>query len=337
MKQLSCINPGTFSYIDTPMPLWKAGHTLLKIRQIGVCGTDIHAFEGTQPYFNYPRVLGHEVSAEIVETAAQGFRRGDRVTIVPYLSCGSCIACRNGKPNCCTDIKVCGVHVDGALSTHFLVPDAYLVAGNGFSDDELALVEPLAIGAHGVRRASISPGEYVLVVGAGPIGLGTMEMARIAGAEIIAMDVNPKRLEFCRDKLSIAHTIDGRDDKVLEQLSELTNGDMPTVIIDCTGNQYAINQSFSYLSHGGRYVLIGLQKNAILVNHPEFHKREATLMSSRNATVADFEHVLTCLREKRIVPDLYVTDKIPFEEIADFFPNLLDPQSKTIKAMITFS
>ncbi len=333
MKTLVCTSPHHFEYTDTEKPFIQPGHTLLKIQRIGVCGTDLHAFEGTQPYFNYPRILGHELAAIIEETNAPGFKKGDAVTIIPYFNCGNCIACRKGKPNCCVSMKVCGVHVDGGMREFLLVPDSSLVSGEGLSLDELALVEPLAIGAHAVRRAAVEKDEFVLVVGAGPIGLGTMEFARIAGAEVIAMDVQESRLDFCRTKLNIPHTINAKGD-VMAELQRITNGDMPTVVIDATGNLKAITNAFQYLAHGGRYVLVGLQKEEISFSHPEFHKRESTLMSSRNATRADFGHVLACMRKKLVDPATYITHRVGFEEVKGNFDSWLDPKNGVIKAMI---
>ena len=190
MKALVCTTPGAFAYNDITEPVVPANHTLLQIKRIGICGTDLHAYEGTQPFFSYPRILGHELAAGIVNTSNNDFSSNEAVTFIPYFNCGSCIACRMGKPNCCTSIKVCGVHIDGGMVEYLAVPSYSLVHGDGLSYDELALVEPLAIGAHGIRRAAVMPGEYVLVVGAGPIGLGTMEFARIASGKVIAMDIN---------------------------------------------------------------------------------------------------------------------------------------------------
>jgi threonine dehydrogenase-like Zn-dependent dehydrogenase len=230
-------------------------------------------------------------------------------------------------------MKVCGVHVDGGMREFLLVPDISLVSGEGLSLDELALVEPLAIGAHAVRRAAVEKDEFVLVVGAGPIGLGTMEFARIAGGKVIAMDVQESRLDFCRTKLNIPHTINAKND-VMAELQRITDGDMPTVVIDATGNLKAVMNAFQFLAHGGRYVLVGLQKEEISFSHPEFHKRESTLMSSRNATRADFEHVLTCLRKKLVDPATYITHRVSFEEVKDNFNSWLDPKNGVIKAMI---
>jgi len=335
MTALVCTQPGSFEYKTFSKPSLEKGHALLKIKRIGVCGTDLHAYEGTQPYFNYPRILGHELAAEIaaIEDNAD-FAVGDAVTIIPYFNCGNCIACNNGKPNCCVQMKVCGVHVDGGMTEYLSVPLSHLLHSNGLSLDELALVEPLAIGAHGIRRANVKPGEFVLVIGAGPIGLGTMEFARIAGAHVIAMDINEQRLFFCEKKLSVSHTINVAADNVTEKLQQITNGNMPTVVIDATGNLKAINNAFQYLAHGGRYVLIGLQKGDISFSHPEFHKREATLMSSRNATREDFDHVIENIKNKKIDVAAYITHRTKFEQVKEEFSSWLDPANAVIKAMI---
>ncbi|MCE7070171.1 zinc-binding alcohol dehydrogenase family protein [Dyadobacter sp. CY327] len=336
MEVLVCTTPGEFAYQQAEKPALTPGNTIIKIKRIGICGTDLHAFEGTQPFFNYPRILGHELAGEIVETdGAPGFSVGEAVTFIPYFNCGKCIACRNNKPNCCTSIRVSGVHIDGGMSEYLSVPSYSLVHGNGLSFDELALVEMLSIGAHGIRRANVQPNETVLVVGAGPIGLGTMEFARIAGANVIALDINDGRLAFCREKLGVAHTINALNGNVLEKLAEITNGDMPTVIVDATGNLRAINTAFSYLAHGGRYVLVGLQKGDISFTHPEFHKREATLMSSRNATRADFEHVISSMKNGFIDPTTYITHRVAFGQVKDEFEGWLDPANGVIKAMVS--
>lgn len=335
MKTLVCTTPGTFEYTTGEKPVLTPGNAIIKIKRIGICGTDLHAFEGTQPFFSYPRILGHELSGELMEfDGADGFVKGEAVTFIPYFNCGVCIACRSAKPNCCTNIKVCGVHTDGGMVEYLSVPSHTLIHGEGLSFEELALVEPLAIGAHGVRRADIQKGEFVLVIGAGPIGLGTMEFARIAGAQVIALDINDLRLAFCKDKLKVPHVVNALSADVLEQLKEITGGDMPTVVIDATGSLKAINNAFQYMAHGARFVLIGLQKENISFSHPEFHKREATLMSSRNATRADFEQVISCIEKGLIKPLSYLTHRIAFDQVIYEFPRLLTIEQGLIKAMI---
>lgn len=329
-----CVTPRKFAYQQAIKPVLTPGQAILKIRRIGICGTDLHAFEGTQPFFNYPRILGHELAGDLVEAdGAPDFLPGEAVTFIPYFNCGHCIACRSGKPNCCAQLQTLGVHIDGGMVEYLSVPAYSLVHGDGLSHDELALVEPLAIGAHGVRRAAIQPGEHVLVVGAGPIGLGTMEFARIAGGIVIALDINMGRLDFCRNKLGVHHTINAQSPDVFAQLAAITNGDMPTVIIDATGSLRAINTAFGYMAHGGRYVLVGLQKGDISVSHPEFHKREATLMSSRNATRADFEHVIASMKAGLVEPTNYITHRVRFDQIEADFESWLNPDTGVIKAM----
>jgi 2-desacetyl-2-hydroxyethyl bacteriochlorophyllide A dehydrogenase len=336
MKNLTCTTPGKFEYGTVEMPILTSGNAIVKIKRIGICGTDLHAFEGTQPYFSYPRVLGHELSGELVAIdGAIGFEIGEAVTFIPYFNCGECIACRENKPNCCVKMRVCGVHIDGGMAEYISVPADKLLHGEGLSFDELALVEPLAIGAHGVRRADVKAGEFVLVIGAGPIGLGTMEFARIAGANVIAMDINDDRLAFCKAQLNVPHTINALSPNVNELLAAITNGDMPTVVIDATGNQRAINNAFQYMAHGARFVLIGLQKGELSFSHPEFHKREATLMSSRNATRLDFEHVIESMKAGLVKPTTYITHQVKFEAVADHFASWLDPKNGVIKAMVS--
>jgi len=335
MNSLVCVTPGSFEYIPREKPILVKDSAIIKIKRIGICGTDLHAFRGTQPYFSYPRILGHELSGELIEfDNAPGFSAGEKVTFIPYFNCGGCIACRAGKPNCCVNIQVCGVHIDGGMVEYLRVPSNSLVHSSGLSYDELVLIEPLAIGAHGVNRAEIKQGEYVLVTGAGPIGLGTMEFARIAGGKVIAMDVDDGRLQFCKNRLNIEYTINPKTENAMEQLRTITNGDMPTVVIDATGNLAAINNGINYLAHGGRYVLIGLQKEAFSFSHPEFHKRESTLLSSRNATRDDFDFVIDCLKKGLIDAKNYITHRAGFNQVKDEFEKWLDPANGVIKAMV---
>ncbi len=337
MKTLVCTTPGQFDYRVGTKPALTPNHAILRIRRIGICGTDLHAFEGTQPFFTYPRILGHELAGEIVEideAAAPDFKPGEVVTFIPYFNCGHCVACRAGKTNCCLSLQVSGIHMDGGMVEYLSVPTYALVHGNGLSVDELALVEPLAIGAHGVRRADVQPGEWVLVVGAGPIGLGIMAFAHIAGGNVIALDVNESRLAFCRNKLHVGHTVLATDPDVVEQLAAITGGDMPTVVIDATGSQRAINYAFQYMAHGARYVLVGLQKGDVSFSHPDFHKREGTLMSSRNATRPDFEHVIAAIKRGDIKPETFITHRVAFGQVRDDFAGWLDPANGVIKAMV---
>ena len=334
MKTLICQKPGSLRLEDRPFPVPGPGEVLLRVRRVGVCGTDLHAFEGTQPYFSYPRILGHELGCEVADANGhEGLRDGDAVTVIPYIHCGHCGACLKGRPNCCVSLSVLGVHADGGMQEYMAVPASAVVYGDGLGLDVLALVEPLAIGAHGVRRAAIGPGEDVLVIGAGPIGMGLMCFARMQGARVIAMDVNSGRLEACR-ALGVECRIHSGTEASEEAVREITGGRMPDVVIDATGNLSAINHAFGLLSHAGRYVLVGLQKGDIQFSHPAFHKREATLMSSRNATAADFHTVMGRFHDGSLSADDFLTHRASLQETAALFPTWQDPATGVVKALI---
>jgi 2-desacetyl-2-hydroxyethyl bacteriochlorophyllide A dehydrogenase len=301
---------------EAKLPLRKPGFSLLKVRAIGICGTDIHAFAGNQPFFQYPRILGHELALEVVES--DRFTAGELVTIIPYFNCQQCDACAQGKPNCCENMQVFGVHTDGGMREYIAVEDRYILPGNGLTSDELAMVEPLSIAAHGVRRGKIQAGEKVLVMGAGPIGLFTILLAKIQGADVEVTEPNAVRLAFCEQNLGVAST---------SQTSYQT-------VIDATGNKAAIESGFAKIAHGGQYILIGLQKEAISFIHPEFHKREATLMSSRNATIADFTYVMDLLITKQIDVKPFVTHRLNWSNVGEEFETIHDPARKIVKAII---
>ena len=334
MKALICKEPGIFEYQELAEPKLEPGYSILSVKRVGVCGTDIHAFAGNQPFFEYPRILGHELAASILETTDPNFEVGELVTLIPYFNCGDCVACNQGKGNCCVRIKVYGVHIDGGMRQRIAVPNEYLIKAPGLNLDALALVEPLSIGQHAVVRSGLKEGEFALVVGAGPIGLGLMEMAKLAGAKVIAMDVNESRLGICQQNFGMEHTINPAKEDALERLKEITNGNMPNVVFDASGSLKAINQAFQFLAHTGRYVLVGLQKEYISFSHPEFHKREATLMSSRNASKQDFAQVISYLQTGQVNPANYISHRFDFEVIAEEFLQISQPENACIKAII---
>jgi 2-desacetyl-2-hydroxyethyl bacteriochlorophyllide A dehydrogenase len=335
MDAFVCTRPGHIEYRDIALPGLHSGQAVIKIRRIGICGTDIHALQGNQPYFQYPRILGHELAADFVEAdGASDFVPGEPLTIIPYFNCGHCQPCLSGRPNCCISLKVSGVHQDGGMAEFFSVPIHALLHAEGLSYDELALVEPLAIGAHGIRRSEIREGEFILIMGAGPIGIACIEFAVMAGARVIVLELQPERLNFCRQFEGLEMVFDGREGHLLEKIAELTRGNMPEVVLDATGNLQAIKNGFEFMAHGGKYVLVGLQKDNISFSHPEFHKREATLMSSRNATKQDFLRVMEAIRNKKIQPLRMINHICEFKNIARDFRDWLDPQKGIIKAMV---
>ncbi|MBW1697085.1 MAG: zinc-binding alcohol dehydrogenase family protein [Deltaproteobacteria bacterium] len=335
MKVAVCQKPYEIRVEDLDRPVVASNEALLRIRRIGICGSDLHAFRGEQPYFTYPRILGHEL-AGMIESAPlgdHGLRKGDPVAVVPYLECGRCIACRAGKTNCCVALNVLGVHSDGGMKEYISIPADHLVRADGLDWDQIALVECLAIGAHAVRRANIHPSEYALVIGTGPIGMGVLQFARVAGARLIAMDISDCRLEFCKTELGIDQTIPAGDNVVAE-LKKITRGDFPTVVFDATGSVESMGRALGYLSHGGRLIYVGLVKGDISINDPEFHKRETTLLASRNATREDFVRVIEALQAGEVTTSGFVTHRAPLEALEEHFESWARPGSGVIKAMV---
>ncbi len=338
MKSIVLDEPEQFSLTEIPPPSCQpsTNEALVRVRRVGICGTDLHAFKGEQPFFNYPRVLGHELGVEIVSVGEnrEGLRAGDRCAVEPYLNCGECLACRQGKTNCCEKLQVLGVHTDGGMRELITVLTNKLHKSETLSLDQLALVEPLCIGAHAVSRAQIETGESALVVGVGPIGLAVMLAAQLAGANVIVMDVNEERLRFAREHFRATAAIKAGDG-VVERLKEITGGDLPTVVFDATGNQQAMNASFNLPAHGGRLVFVGLFQGNLTLHDPEAHRRELTVLFSRNATGADFKRLIGLLEAEAIDIEPWITHRVSFgEEVIGQFPLWLNPQSRFIKAVI---
>lgn len=338
MKAIVCEKPGHFRYDERLMPTAAPGEALLQIRRIGICGTDIHAFGGRQPFFSYPRVLGHELAAEIVALGDgdTDLEAGDSVTVIPYLECGICFACRSGKPNCCTSLQVIGVHRDGGMQEFFTMPVDHLFKAPGLSYDDLALVECMAIGAHAVRRAGVKSGEEVLVVGAGPIGFGIMQFARIAGARVIVLDLDDNRLDFTRRYAGIDVIVKGGSDDIVHKIAEITGGNGASVVFDATGSPQSMMQAFDYVAHGGRYVLVSVVQAQISFFDPNFHKREMSLISSRNATRDDFLWVTQCLADKRFDLSPLITHRCDFDSLVEEFTHWTSSGSGLVKGMVKF-
>ena len=334
MRCLVCERPGALRLNERPRPKPGAGEVLVRIRRAGVCGTDLHIFEGTHPFLEYPRVIGHELAGEVAEIG-EGCSTaiGLRVFVIPYLSCGTCVACRRGKTNCCQRIKVLGVHIDGGMAEYVCVPEANVAAADGVTLDQAAMVEFLAIGAHAVRRASPSARDRVLVVGAGPIGVGCILFAKMRGAEVTALDIRRDRLDFSREHLRVDHVVTAGPD-ACEELSRLTSGDFYDIVIDATGSAKAMAAGFEYVAHGGAYVFVSVVRDVISFADPEFHKRETTLLGSRNATREDFVAVIDAMRRSLVPTDALVTHRATLEEAPEKFPAWIKPETGVIKALI---
>jgi 2-desacetyl-2-hydroxyethyl bacteriochlorophyllide A dehydrogenase len=340
VKTIVLKEPHQFQLADTPLPPPPGQDEVqVRVRRVGICGTDLHAFTGTQPFFTYPRILGHELAVEVVAIGARSseydLEIGDLCCIRPYLNCGTCAACMRGNTNCCLHLQVLGVHQDGGMREIINVPIDKLHPSKTLTAEELALVEMLSIGCHAVQRAQIVPGEVVLVIGMGPIGLGVSQFAHLAGARVLVMDISDARLSFAAHQNGIEQCIDAKDD-VVAQINSIIPDDLPSVVFDATGNAKSMMQAFQYVGQAGRLVFVGLFQGEVSFFDPEFHRREATLLASRNATAQDFQQVMEALETKKIDVKPWITHFSSAERMVEDFSNWLDPDNQVIKAMLSF-
>ena len=334
MKAMICERPGSLAIIDRPRPEPAEGEVLVRVRRVGVCGTDFHIFGGKHPFLEYPRVMGHELSGTLERVPAGGaLSPGQDVYIVPYLSCGRCAACRKGLTNACQNIRVLGVHCDGGMAEYLCVPGRNAVATDGASLDDAAMIEFLAIGAHGVKRGAVTAADRVLVVGSGPIGMAAIIFAKARGAEVTVMDMREDRLAFTINRLRADRTLVA-DASAEVRIGEITSGDGFDVVIDATGNTAAMQRGFGFLGHGGRYVLLSVVRDDITFPDPEFHKREATLLASRNAQPDDFAEVVRQMKAGKVPTRALNTHRAPLEDAPGLFREWLRPGAGVIKAIL---
>jgi 2-desacetyl-2-hydroxyethyl bacteriochlorophyllide A dehydrogenase len=338
MRTITLAQPGQLALIDTPEPpLPSPGEALLRVHRVGICGTDLHAYRGRQPFFEYPRILGHELGVEVIATGADvtNVSPGDRCAVEPYLNCGVCIACRRGKTNCCAALLTLGVHCDGGMRDHIVLPARKLHVANDLSYETLALIETLCIGAHAVSRAAIAPDETVLVIGAGPIGLAVLQFAALEAKHVIVADANPARLAFAA-RLGASSALKALQvsGDFVDKLREETAGDLPTVVFDATGSAASMNNAFHLVAPGGKLVFVGLVQDDITFSDPHLHRREITLLASRNALASDFTHVLALTRAGQIDTAPWITHRATPEALPDAVPEWLKPETATVKAML---
>lgn len=337
MNTLTLSQPGQLQYTQSLPPPPGVGQVQLRIHRVGVCGTDYHAYRGKQPFFTYPRVLGHELGAEVVAVGENvaNVQPGDRCSVEPYLNCGTCQACRLGKPNCCLNMRVLGVHTDGGFRESINVPAHKIHVSNALSFDELALAEPLGIGCHAVNRAALTAQDAVLVIGAGPIGLAVATFARLAGARVVVMDLNADRLRFCAEATGSETLLKPTDPA--GALRERLDGDLPTAVFDATGNAQSMHEAFGWAAHGGRLVFVGLFQGEVTFSDPEFHRRELTLMASRNALPTDFRFIINRMENGQLDTSRWITHRADFGQVAGLFPKWLDPASQVVKAVVSLA
>ena len=334
MKALLLEKPGSLTWAEVPAPDPAVGEALVRVRRCGVCGTDIHALAGKQPFFSYPRRLGHELCVEVVSApAGSTLARGDLCAVEAYYFCGQCPACRSGKTNCCRNLRVLGVHVDGGHAPLIAVPADKLHRARALTPEQTALVEPLVIGAHGVERASLRAGEPTAIIGLGPIGLAAAVFAKAAGANVACVDVQPARLEFACSVMGLGTPFHADAD--LARRLQTHFGQLPSAVIDATGSAASMRATFELAEHGGRIVFLGLFNGEMTFDDPNFHRRELTLIASRAGLSGTFREVIRLLETAQVDVAPLVTHRFDFAEAAERLPGI-HLESGLVKAMIDF-
>ena len=337
MKALVCQQPGELTWQSRDIPKPQKDEVLIKVKTVGICGTDIHAWRGKQPFFSYPRVLGHEICGDIVTlgSGVTSWRVGQQVAVIPYVSCNDCSACRSGRSNCCENIAVIGVHRDGGFSEYLSVPQQNILLAEGIAPAAVALIEPFAISAHAVRRVAVQAGDSVLVVGAGPIGLGAAAIAKAQGAQVMVADTSLQRRDHVAHQLDLP-TLDPLASGFHDQLRDGFRGHLPQTVIDATGSPQSMNQAVDLIRHGGSIVFVGLFKGDLQFSDPEFHKKETTLMGSRNATAEDFARVGELMQRGLLRAEMLLTHRLRFEELGSTYEPEVINNPQLIKGVIEF-
>lgn len=338
MKAIRLEEPKKFVHVDLDLPPSpQPGQAVVRTHRMGICGTDYSGYLGKMPFFSYPRIPGHELGVEVlaVGDGVENVKVGDRCSVEPYMNCDDCFACRRGNSNCCESLKVIGVMVDGGLREQFTIRADKLHPSSKLNYEQLALVETLAIGCHACDRGAPAKGDHVLIIGAGPIGLATLEFTRLTGATITVMDMVQSRLDFCRQTYGVEHTIQFKGDgSEIEQAMAITGGDRYYVVTDATGNKHSMAGAMKFVAATGALVYVGITTEEISFTHPTLHKPEITLKASRNALPRDFTRIIGLIEDGTINTDPWITHRTTFDTVVDEFEQFTRPETGVIKAVI---
>ncbi|MDR0749691.1 MAG: zinc-binding alcohol dehydrogenase family protein [Tannerellaceae bacterium] len=338
MKTIQITEPGQTRLIETPKPVLKPGHVLLKIGYAGFCGSDLNTFRGLNPLVKLPVIPGHEVGA-VIEAVADdvpgSLQPGMHATVNPYTHCGYCPACRNGRPNACEFNQTLGVQRSGAMSEYLLAPWGKVMADNTVSVSHFALVEPMSVGFHAVNRAEVTDVDTVMVMGCGMIGAGAIVRAAIRGARVIAVDVDDKKLALAR-RLGAHYTINPAKENLHRQVQEITSGDGAGVVIEAAGRPQTYLAAISEAAFTGRVVYIGYAKEKIPFDTQYFVKKELDIRGSRNAMPSDFKAVIAYMKRGICPADELITAVYPPEEAGTALERWAASPAEVFRILIRF-
>lgn len=334
MKALVMSQPGFAEIQLTSRPEAKGGEVLLRVRMVGLCGSDLNSFRGSNPLVSFPRIPGHEIAGTIVENKSDNLelKPGTNVAVSPYSNCGKCAACQRGRVNACQFNQTLGVQRDGAL-TEFITVSADRVYPAQLSLKELCLVEPLTVGFHAVARGRVTNTDIVAVWGCGGVGLGAVAAASFEGAKTIAVDIDEKKLEIAR-KAGAAHTINASKESVQNQLADFTDGAGPDVVIEAIGSPETFRTAVEVVAFTGRVVYVGYAKAPVAYETHLFVQKELDIMGSRNAMPPDFRKVIQMLEAHRFPVEDAITRVVTMERAPDMLRAWRDNPAAFTKIVI---
>jgi L-gulonate 5-dehydrogenase len=338
MKTVYMEKPWNIEISDVQMPKPKEGEALLRVKSAGICGSDIGAFRGTNGLVSYPRIIGHEIAGEVIsipENNKNGIKSGDRVIVDPYLYCGHCYPCSIGRTNCCVDLKVLGVHVDGGMAEYFCHPaDMLLKVPDDMPWDIIPLAEPLTIALHGIHRLNLKAGEHIAINGAGPIGLLAAMVALHYGAEPIMIDLVKERLDFAKS-LGVRYTINLREEDLVEKVSEYTNGRMAECVMEASGANSAIRATLDIVSHAGRIALTGWPKQETPIPTDMITRKEVDVRGARTSA-GEFPEAIDLIYHQKVDARRILTKVISIDEAPETIRDIEKNPGNYMKVNILF-
>jgi 2-desacetyl-2-hydroxyethyl bacteriochlorophyllide A dehydrogenase len=326
IRSLCLRQPGLLEFQSDPEPpAPDDDQALVAVRAIGICGTDLSGYLGKMPFIQYPRILGHELGVEVLQVGnnVTTVQPGNRCSVEPYLHCGSCEPCRLGRTNCCENLKVLGVHCDGGMRQRLIVHADKLHRSKQLDFDQLALVETLAIGSHAVQRAELTTRDRILIIGAGPIGLATLEFALLKSDAVTVIEPNEERRVF------ITHHYPS-----VKIPSGPPLGSSFSAVFDATGNAQSMSASLQYAAFGARIVFVGITTEPVILDDPLFHRRELTLLASRNALSSDFPKIIKLIESRQIEIGKWISQRAPFDSAPDVFAQITNGTVRPIKTVL---
>lgn len=338
MKAIEITKPYEINIIEKDVPKPKGNEALLKVLCCGICGADVASFTGNQPFTTYPRIPGHEFSAQIVEIPDndRGFKAGDIVTCNPYFNCGECYACKRGIVNACHDNQTMGVQRDGSFQEYITMPVDRIIDGKGLKAEELALIEPFSISCHALSRAQINNCDNLLIMGAGPIGLFALIKAKAMGANVLIADMLESRLALAKE-FGADMAVNVKDSDLHTVCDEFTDGCGFDVCVEACGAPETFLNCIDESAHGANIILIGNGKRKTTFVHSVILKKELNIFGSRNAFTKDFEELIDLVKSKKVNPLKMISGIYDIDNAKDAFDALSHNDGSLAKLLIKFS